>query len=84
MIAVSTGLSRNMMARMNEQHQHVAQNGDQAGGEQIVEHVHVGGDAGNQTAHRIAIVEGQVERCRCSMSWRRRSNMASWPVYCIR
>ncbi len=43
------------------QHQHVAQDGDQAGGEQVVEHVDIGGDAGDQAAHRVVVVEGQVE-----------------------
>ena len=43
------------------EHQKVAQDGDEAGGEQIVEHVDVGGDAGDQAAHGVAVVEGQVE-----------------------
>ena len=48
-------------AQDEEQHQHVAEDGDQAGGEQVVQHVHVGGHAGDQAAHRIAVVEGEVE-----------------------
>ncbi len=43
------------------QHQQVAQDHQQAGGKQFVERVHVGGDAGDQAAHRIVIVEGKVQ-----------------------
>ena len=43
------------------QHQQIAENGDQAGGEQVVQHVHVGGDARDQAAHGIAVVESDVE-----------------------
>ena len=48
-------------AEDEDQHQHVAQNGHQPGGKEIVQHVHVAGHAGHQAAHRIAVVEGQVE-----------------------
>ena len=43
------------------QHQHVAQDGHQAGGEEVVQHVHVGGDARHQAAHGVAVVERQVQ-----------------------
>ena len=43
------------------QHQHVAEDGHQSGSEQIVEHVHVGGDARHQPAHRVAVEEGQIQ-----------------------
>ncbi len=43
------------------QHQQVAQDHQQAGGEQLVKRVHVGGDARDQAAHRIVIVEGKVQ-----------------------
>ena len=39
----------------------VAQNRHQAGGEQLVEDIDVGGDARHQAAHGIAVVEGDVE-----------------------
>ncbi len=41
--------------------QHVADDGDQAGSEQVVEHVDIGGDAGDETAHRVAVVECEIE-----------------------
>ena len=44
------------------QHQNVADNGDQAGGEQIVQHVHIRRDARDQPAHRILIEIGDVQR----------------------
>ncbi len=44
------------------QHQNVAQNGHQSGGPQFVQRIDVGGDAGDQAAHRIAVVIGDVER----------------------
>ncbi len=43
------------------QHQQVAQDHEQAGGEQLVQRVHVGGDARDQAAHGIVIVEGEVQ-----------------------
>ena len=43
------------------QHQQVAQDHQQAGREQLVEGVHVGGDTGDQAAHRVVIVEGKIQ-----------------------
>ena len=50
-----------MMATMKRKHQHVAEDGDEAGGEEVVQHVDVGGDAGDQAADGVAVVEGEVE-----------------------
>ena len=44
-----------------DEREHVAEDRDDAGREQIVQHVHVGGDARHQPADRIAIVVLQVE-----------------------
>ena len=41
-----------------EQREQVAEDGHHAGGEQLVEHVHVAGDAGEQAPHRMAVEEG--------------------------
>ncbi len=41
--------------------QHVAHNRDQARCEEVVEHVHIGGYARHQPAHRVAIVKREVE-----------------------
>ena len=43
------------------EHQQVAEDRDQAGGEQLVQSIDVGGDAGQHTAYRRTIVEGQVQ-----------------------
>ena len=43
------------------QHQHIAENGHQTGSEQVVEHVYVRGDARHQPAHRVAVVESQIQ-----------------------
>ena len=43
------------------EHRQVAKDGHQAGGEEVVEHVDVGGHARYQAADGIAIVEGEVE-----------------------
>jgi hypothetical protein len=44
-----------------DQHEHVAEDRDDACGEQIVQHVDVGRDPRHQAADRIAIVEADVE-----------------------
>ena len=43
------------------QGEHVAEDGDHARGEQLVEGVDVGGDARHQPAHRVAVVVAQAE-----------------------
>ena len=48
-------------AQDENQHQHIAQNRHQSRSEKIVQHIHVGSHASHQAAHRIAIVERQVE-----------------------
>ena len=44
-----------------DEHEHVAEDGDESRGEQIVERVDVGRDPRHQPADRIAIVEAEVE-----------------------
>ena len=44
-----------------DQREDVAEDGDDAGGEQIVQHVHVGGDARHQAADRVAVVVAQIQ-----------------------
>ena len=39
----------------------VAENGDDAGREQVVQHIHVGGDTRHHAAHRVAVVETQLQ-----------------------
>ncbi len=43
------------------EHQQVAQNHEQPGGEQLIEGVDVGSEPRDQTAHRVAIVEGDIQ-----------------------
>ncbi len=43
------------------QHQQIAQNHQQAGREQFVECVDIGGDARDHASHRIAIVESDIQ-----------------------
>ena len=43
------------------EHHQIAEDRHQAGREEVVEHVDVGGHAGYQAAHGIAVVEGEVE-----------------------
>ena len=50
-----------MIATNEAEHQHIAQDGDQAGGEQVVQHVHVGGDARDQAPHGVAVEKGHVQ-----------------------
>ena len=61
MMPVSSGLSRNMMATMKLSTSTSPRIVTRPGGEQVVEHVDVGGDARHQAADRIAVVEGDVE-----------------------
>ena len=51
----------NSTIMMPVEHEHVAEGGDDAGGEEIVEDVDVAGDARHQAADRIAIVVAQIE-----------------------
>ncbi len=43
-----------------DEHEHVFKDRHHAGGEHFVERVHVGGDAGDQTADRVAVEEADV------------------------
>ncbi len=43
------------------ENQHISKDGDEAGREQIIEHVGVAGYTGDQAADRVAIVKCQVE-----------------------
>ena len=44
-----------------DQREHVAEDRDHAGREEVVQHVHVGRDARHQPADRVAVVVAQVE-----------------------
>ena len=44
-----------------DQRQKIAQNGYESRGEEVIEHVHVGGDARHQPAYGIAVVEREVQ-----------------------
>ena len=44
-----------------EQREQVAEHGDHPGGEQLVDRVHVGGDARHQPAHRVAVEVADVQ-----------------------
>ncbi len=44
-----------------DQREHVAEDGDDARREQVVQHVDVGGDARHQPADRVAVVVAEVE-----------------------
>ena len=59
--AVMPGLSSQHRDDDEAEHQQIAQDHEQAGGEQLVQRIHVGGDAGDQAADGVVVVEGQIQ-----------------------
>ena len=51
---------RSMMKTMKSEDEDILEDGEDAGGEHLVERVDVGGDAGDETADGVVIEEGGV------------------------
>jgi hypothetical protein len=77
-------LIQSMMATMKSEDEDVFEDGEDAGGEHLVERVDVGGDAGDEAADGVAVEEGDDMRWRWRKIWLRMSNMIFWPVHCMR
>ena len=68
---------------MPDQGHDVADDGDHARGEELVEHVDVAGDAGHQAADRVAVEERQRHALELPNSCMRRSYMMRCPTVCM-
>ncbi len=68
------------------QHQNVADNGHQARGKQIIQHIHVGGDARYQAPDRILIEVGDIEPLQVSheLTAQIKHRLLSCPLHQVR
>ena len=66
-----------------QQHEDVFEDRHHAGGEHLVQRVHVAGDAGDETPDRVSVENAMCRRCRWRKIWLRRSNITFCPVHCM-
>ena len=60
-ISASFQFMHSITPRMPEEHEQVFEDRDHAGGEHLIQRVHVGGDARYQAADRVLVEEGDVQ-----------------------